>query len=53
MRGMATHVRFSVPGVSGNGVIEVIGEHREIPMVEGHFSDHFASYGVHLYRVKP
>ena len=30
---------------------ELIGESRLIPVRGGHFTDHFAPYDVHLYRI--
>ncbi len=38
--------------VTSGKTVEVIGENREIPVVKGTFTDSFASYGVHLYKVK-
>lgn len=38
--------------VASGKKVEVIGENREIPVVKGRFTDSFASYSVHLYRIK-
>jgi hypothetical protein len=48
MRDGSTTGTFTVP--SGSSV-QVIGENRTIPIVDGQFSDSFGSYGVHLYKV--
>lgn len=48
MRNHATTGTFTVP--SGSKV-EVIGEDRTLSMVDGQFSDEFAPYGVHLYKI--
>ena len=34
------------------GSVEVLGEGRQIPLRNGKFSDDFAEYEVHLYRLK-
>ncbi|MEA4936036.1 MAG: T9SS type A sorting domain-containing protein [Paludibacter sp.] len=49
MRPGATVGTFTV--TSGN-VVEVIGEDRIIPVVNGKFTDDFSTYAVHLYKVK-
>lgn len=33
------------------GVVDVLGEHRNIPLSRGIFHDRFAGYSVHLYRI--
>ena len=52
-RAQATTARFTLPvdTVPAGGSVEVIGEERTIPLSGRTFSDHFAAYGVHLYRV--
>lgn len=42
---------FVVPGLAGKAVATVLGEDREIPVVNGSFQDDFKPYGVHLYRI--
>ncbi|MGH8905617.1 MAG: hypothetical protein ACRD0K_03665 [Egibacteraceae bacterium] len=39
---------FTVDGAA----VEVLGENRTIPVIDGQFSDHFDDYTVHLYRVR-
>ncbi|MBB6736040.1 S-layer homology domain-containing protein [Cohnella sp. CBP 2801] len=48
MRDGGTTAKFF--GLAGSEA-EVIGEGRTIPIVNGQFSDDFAPYGVHLYRI--
>jgi len=48
MRNASTTAEFSV---GGSGSVEVLGEGRTIPLVDGGFSDSFSPYGVHLYRI--
>jgi len=45
-------VTFTLRGFASASV-EVIGEQRSIPASRGVFSDHFAAYAVHLYRIRP
>ena len=40
-----------IGGLNGKSSIEVIGESRAIEATDGHFTDHFEGYGVHLYRL--
>jgi hypothetical protein len=47
-----TTAEFRVAGLTGEGTATVLGEDREITMRGGCFSDRFAGYGVHLYRLK-
>lgn len=42
---------FSVPGAKGRARVEVLGEGRTIEAEGGSWSDRFAHYGVHLYRI--
>ena len=52
MRGDETTATFQVPG-GGDARVEVIGEGRSIGSTGGRWSDRFAGYQVHLYRVDP
>jgi len=47
-----TTAEFHVAGLAGQGTAVVLGEGREVEVRDGRFSDRFAGYGVHLYRVK-
>ena len=42
---------FTVPGLKGSATVTVIGEDRTVVISEGKFSDDFAAYEVHLYRI--
>jgi hypothetical protein len=46
-----TSVSFSLRDFQGNSTIEVIGENRSIPVVDGIFEDVFSNYAVHIYKV--
>jgi hypothetical protein len=48
MRDGSTTGTFTVPSGS---TVEVIGENRSLPVADGKFTDDFASFGVHLYKV--
>jgi hypothetical protein len=50
MTASATTGNFSVSGV-GSGTVTVIDENRTISMTNGSFSDSFAGYGVHIYKI--
>ncbi len=47
-----TAVSFSVKGITGQHTIEVLGEQRTLPSVDGVFNDRFGTWEVHLYRVR-
>lgn len=51
MRGDTTTARVTVAGLTGQDSAEVLDENRVLPVVNGTFTDHFAAYGVHLYRI--
>jgi len=51
MRGSATNAFFSLRDFAGSGTVEVINENRAIPSVDGVFSDSFAGYATHIYRI--
>ncbi len=42
---------FIVSGLTGNSVAEVIDEGRQIPVIDGKFTDTFNKCGVHIYRI--
>jgi hypothetical protein len=46
-----TTAEFRLAGVTGEGKVTVLGEDREMALRDGTFSDRFAGYGVHLYRL--
>jgi hypothetical protein len=52
MRGDTTTARFTIAGQSAKDSAEVLDENRAVPVAGGTFSDRFAGYGVHLYRIK-
>ncbi len=43
---------FEVRGAAGNAVVEVLGEHRTVPLRDGEFRDRFKPNEVHLYRIE-
>lgn len=51
MRDAATDATITVHGVPAGAHVEVLGEGRRLELANGRFSDHFAPYEVHLYRV--
>ena len=51
MRNHPTKGEFTIRNLPGKAVAEVIGENRKIELTDGHFSDDFASYAVHLYKI--
>ncbi len=53
MRRTATNATFNVAGLPAQATATVLGENREIPVINGVFQDSFAPYEVHLYEIKP
>ena len=51
MRDGATTATFSLSGIRGAKTVEVLGESRTIAAKDGSFSDRFAPWDAHLYRV--
>ena len=51
MRGGATTATFTLSRFPATASAEVLGESRTIPVTGGAFTDDFASYGVHLYKI--
>jgi len=51
MRNGPTRATFKVKGM-GQGLVEVLGEGRELKPAAGSFEDAFAGYAVHLYRMQ-
>ena len=51
MRDGATKATFTLTGIEGNGLVEVLDENRTLTATNGSFSDHFDPWAVHLYRV--
>lgn len=51
MRNASTKATFTIAG-SGSGTVEVIDEGRTLHLTADRFSDAFAPYAVHLYRVQ-
>jgi hypothetical protein len=51
MRGKEASATIHVPGAPDGSLVEAIDEDRTIPIREGRFTDDFAPWGVHLYRV--
>jgi len=52
MRGEPTAATFTLQGLEGTGTVEVIGEDRTIASGDGVFTDRFAAWDVHLYRIR-
>lgn len=44
---------FQLTGPAPGGTVVVLGEDRSIPLDNNKFSDRFAAYGVHLYKLSP
>jgi hypothetical protein len=51
MRDGRTQARFTMPGLAGRKAVEVLGENRTLESNDGVFTDDFAPWDVHLYRV--
>ncbi len=51
MYGEETQATFRVQDLTGNRTADVIGEDRQVRVQNGVFTDAFAGYGVHLYRI--
>ena len=51
MRDGGTNATFTVRGLKGERVVEVLGEGREIISRDGVFKDSFDAWDVHLYRI--
>jgi hypothetical protein len=47
----ATNATFTLSGIDGSSVVEVIGENRSVAPSDGVFEDVFEPYAVHLYRI--
>jgi hypothetical protein len=43
---------FALPNLE-SGVVQVLGESRQLAVSGGTFQDAFAGYGVHLYQIAP
>ena len=50
MRNDTATARFTLRGPAAGAAAEVLDENRTVPVVDEAFSDHFAGYGVHLYK---
>lgn len=48
-----THAKFSVAGLAGRHVVEVLDEARTLQATDGGFEDDFKPWDVHLYRLTP
>ena len=51
LRNTSTEATFTVSGGTGDGRVEVVGEDRELTLVDGTFVDSFEPYEVHVYRI--
>jgi hypothetical protein len=51
MRDGATEATFTLAGVKGDNLWEVLGENRTLTATNGSFSDHFDPWAVHLYKL--
>jgi hypothetical protein len=52
MRNGETSTTFKLAGIPGKTAVEVIGENRSLLVKDGSFTDQFAPWDVHLYRVR-
>ena len=52
MRGQPTRAKFSLKGFSNHSSAEALGEKRSLAVTNVVFSDQFAPWGVHLYRLR-
>ena len=52
MRGSETSAAFQVSGLKGDLKAEVLGEGRSVDVTAGRFTDRFAPWDVHLYRIR-
>ncbi len=53
MRDGATDATFTLAGVKGDHILEVLGENRILAVTNGAFSDHFEPWALHLYKLSP
>jgi hypothetical protein len=51
MRDGQTKGRFTLRGIPGKAIVEVINENRQLEVNNGTFEDTFNGYEVHLYRL--
>jgi hypothetical protein len=51
MRAGQTHAKFSIPGLTGRHIVEVLDEARTLRATDGGFEDDFKPWEVHLYRL--
>ena len=52
MENSPAKARFELRGMRGSAAAEVLGENRRVAVQDGRFTDEFAPYGVHLYRIE-
>ncbi len=52
MRNASTTAEFTLQGVPGRAIAEVLGEGRRITVRQARFEDTFKPYAVHLYRIR-
>ena len=50
MENVSTSATFTIPGIA-TGVVDVLGENRQISINNNQFQDNFDAYGVHLYNI--
>jgi len=53
MREAATTAVFEVPGLAGQQAVEVLDENRVLKAANGVFTDQFAGWEAHIYRLHP
>jgi len=53
MRNQETTATFTLKGIAGSPTAEALGEQRTLVAKTGSFTDHFAPWEVHLYRIQP
>jgi hypothetical protein len=42
---------FTINGMSGSGIVDVVDENRTLPVTAGKFTDAFAANGTHVYKI--
>lgn len=53
MQDRPARATFELLQPPGGSAVEVLDEHRSLPIQDNRFHDNFAPYGVHLYRIAP
>lgn len=51
MRGTATSATFKVSGITATSSAQVLNENRSVSVANASFTDSFARYAVHIYKL--